>query len=696
MAAPIKYNDPYYDTLDQKVEAKVGLPPGLLSAIRLHGERTNADRVSSAGAKSVYQIIPSTRDAVLKKYGVDAYISNENAAHAAALLLKESQDRNGGDPSLAVAEYHGGTNKSNWGPITKSYVKRVMGALNPISEANAAEMIDQATLDDFNAWQEKQKELSSEIAAMPESDIPEDQQEMIDQETLDDFEEWQKAQKEQPTQTQEMPLSTALSNAVVNAPQSFYKMGSGLVDAVMNPLDTASGMAHLAHGVAQSAVPDELIDLIVKTGIIPDDRPKAEALANDYIKAYGGWDNIKRTLSEDPARVLSDISMLAGGAGMASKSSGMARTADVLNKVSVATDPLQMLSKAGRAAGPAIVDTIGNIGTHTGGESIVKAFQAGLQGGTKSKAFIDAMTNEANIADVVPVLKEALNNMRTERMTDYVTEMASLNGNPAILNLNNIESVAKAATLGKYKDYVFNKKSSGIQKEILKEIEVFKKLPASEYHTIEGVDKLKRAIGDIRDSTAYGTPERVVADRAYNAIKKEIVKQDPKYGDIMKSYETASEKIKEVEKTFSLGDKASQDSAIRKLQSVLRNNANTNYGNRGALMESLEKYGAGDVPSSLAGQSMNTWTPRGLGAPVMAGNIGYGIANPTALLAVPFQSPKLVGKVTHGIGAAARPAVEAYKQTPAEIKALIEEAAKRRNNSLPRMGYQAASRQDKE
>jgi hypothetical protein len=122
----VSYNSPYYDELASNTEQKLELPVGLLSSIVKRGERSNADQVSSAGAKSVFQIIPATRDSALKKYGIDAYLSPENAAEVAGLLLKEGISRNKGDVSTAVSEYHGGTNRDNWGPLTKAYTNRVM------------------------------------------------------------------------------------------------------------------------------------------------------------------------------------------------------------------------------------------------------------------------------------------------------------------------------------------------------------------------------------------------------------------------------------------------------------------------------------------------------------------------------------------------------------------------------------------
>lgn len=125
---PNSYKDPFWTGLAGSVEQKLDLPKGLLVAVLTRGERSNADQVSEAGAKTPFQIIPSTRKAAIDKYGVDPYLSPENAAEVAGRLLKDSLERNRGDASLAVAEYHGGTDRTNWGPRTRSYVQRVVGA----------------------------------------------------------------------------------------------------------------------------------------------------------------------------------------------------------------------------------------------------------------------------------------------------------------------------------------------------------------------------------------------------------------------------------------------------------------------------------------------------------------------------------------------------------------------------------------
>lgn len=132
------YKDPIYDELDAGVESRLGLPTGLLTAIRTKGERSNADQVSSASAKTVYQVIPATREAIIEKYKIDPWLSPENAALGAGYLLKEGLERNRGNAAEAVGEYIGGIDRKNWGPVTKAYINRVMVGQKQAAPAEAA------------------------------------------------------------------------------------------------------------------------------------------------------------------------------------------------------------------------------------------------------------------------------------------------------------------------------------------------------------------------------------------------------------------------------------------------------------------------------------------------------------------------------------------------------------------------------
>lgn len=154
---PTSYKDASYDEVDSLAEQATGIPPGLLSRIRLVGEKSNANQVSSAGAKSPYQIIDSTRNAILEKYKIDPYLNPKNAALGAAYLLKEGLQRNGGNVREAVGEYIGGTNRKNWGEQTRAYIERVAPIRDPESTGSSGlpELANVRTPQEIVAAQQK-------------------------------------------------------------------------------------------------------------------------------------------------------------------------------------------------------------------------------------------------------------------------------------------------------------------------------------------------------------------------------------------------------------------------------------------------------------------------------------------------------------------------------------------------------------
>jgi hypothetical protein len=120
-AAPLSYRDPLYEQLAQTAEAKFGLPSGILGAIRTRGERSNANQVSGAKARTVYQFIPSTRQGFIKEYGIDPWSGPEAATNAAAIHLRDDFRRTGSWDE-AIARYHGGQHPRS---ASRAYARRV-------------------------------------------------------------------------------------------------------------------------------------------------------------------------------------------------------------------------------------------------------------------------------------------------------------------------------------------------------------------------------------------------------------------------------------------------------------------------------------------------------------------------------------------------------------------------------------------
>lgn len=120
-AGPNSFADPLYAQLAAAAEQKFGLPSGILNAIRTLGERSNANQVSPAGARTPYQFIPSTRNGFIRQYGVDPWKDAPSATEAAAIHLAEDYKRTGSWDE-AIARYNGGTHP---GRAARAYQERV-------------------------------------------------------------------------------------------------------------------------------------------------------------------------------------------------------------------------------------------------------------------------------------------------------------------------------------------------------------------------------------------------------------------------------------------------------------------------------------------------------------------------------------------------------------------------------------------
>ncbi len=125
------FRDPGYDQLEQSLAPDMA---GFLRTIRVNGERSNADQVSSAGARSVYQIIPETRARIIKQAGFDPWASPQNAVRGAAIVAKDAMRWAKGDPVRAAGYYHAGGNTAQWGPKTAAYMQRTGGNMNPFDQ----------------------------------------------------------------------------------------------------------------------------------------------------------------------------------------------------------------------------------------------------------------------------------------------------------------------------------------------------------------------------------------------------------------------------------------------------------------------------------------------------------------------------------------------------------------------------------
>lgn len=246
----------------------------------------------------------------------------------------------------------------------------------------------------------------------------------------------------------------------------------------------------------------------------------------------------------------------------------------------------------------------------------------------------------------------ALDKIRQERSAAYQADMQGVTAQGAWMDTQPVrQAIGDARNKTNYHGVPLDEEATKIIDAIDAKFAEFGTLPHSQVRSAAGMDALKRSIGEIRQRTQPGTLARRVADEVYHSIKGEITKQVPAYAKAMEGYSQASDMINDLQKTFSLGERAAPDTTARKLQSVMRNNVNTNYGRRTKLMDELAQHEP-NLPAALAGQALSSATPRGLQG---LGATGAGIGaithmNPLALASLPFFSPRLMGETAYGAG----------------------------------------------
>ena len=309
-------------------------------------------------------------------------------------------------------------------------------------------------------------------------------------------------------------------------------------------------------------------------------------------------------------------------------------------------------NKAGQAARGTVKNVLG-LATGVGAEPVSQAFRAGKAG---NREFLDNMRGDVPIDDILGRAKQGLDAMRATKATQYRSGMIPVAGDKTALAFDDIErAFGDAANVTGYKGQVKNEAAAGYVARMKAAVDEWRALDPAEFHTPEGMDALKQKLGAIME--AIPPQERgakLAAGKVYNATKATIEKQAPAYAKVMKDYSAASEQITEIERALSLGNKAAADTSMRKLQSLMRNNVQTNYGNRLSLANQLEGQGGVELMPSLAGQAMSSWTPRSLAGQIGAGGVGLSAlsGNALPLAALPFQSPRLMGNMLYGAGRA--------------------------------------------
>ena len=369
--------------------------------------------------------------------------------------------------------------------------------------------------------------------------------------------------------------------------------------------------------------------------------------------ASGGMSTGARIAPGLLSRVADTGIRMAGGATAGGVSAGLVDP-ESAGTGAIVGGALPLVAPAAKAVGSGIRRGLG-VTTGVGDEAISQAYQAGKAGGNQARQFTAAMRGESSIDDALTMAKQNIASMGVQKQQAYRAGMANIKADKSVLSFDGIDDALKSArSMAMFKGQAKNPKTAQLVQQVSDEVAAWKALDPTEYHTPEGLDALKQRIGGILESIPIEEKTaRSAVGNIYSSIKGEINKQAPEYARVMKDYSEATELVREIEKTLSVGQKSMPDTAVRKLQSLMRNNVNTSYGYRDQLAQKMMEQGGNNLLPTLAGQSLSDWAPRGIqratagtgtGLLAITGNI------PAAVGMAGISSPRLAGEASYGAG----------------------------------------------
>lgn len=141
-------------------------------------------------------------------------------------------------------------------------------------------------------------------------------------------------------------LGEVPSAALRNLPKSTVEFAGNLVSPIIHPVNTFMGLGDVLGGVMEPITPD----ILYGKEALQKAKAARSGFADFLAERYGGTEQLKRTMAEDPVGFLGDLStVLSGGAAGAGKL-GATGTSSVLAKGATYTNPLTPVAAGGKYA----------------------------------------------------------------------------------------------------------------------------------------------------------------------------------------------------------------------------------------------------------------------------------------------------------------------------------------------------------
>ena len=440
----------------------------------------------------------------------------------------------------------------------------------------------------------------------------------------------------------ETPLQAGLK-AAGNLPSSALNLGKGVVGAVAHPVQTGKGLFNVAVGGVQKLLPGQ-----------GDKEEYADAIIQFFKERYGSLEAASQTAVEDPVGLATDVlSVFGGGAALAGKTAQAGKLGSLI--ASPITKPAGMVGKGLRTTARELSTGAAGITTGVGKEAFKEALSQ-----TPFKA------QKGSMLEVVNEARSGFQKVKIQRGAAYKDQLENIKTKyPQSLSIEPVIEKAReliapdAFNIKRLPDGTFDLSRSplvGNEKKVEALFGVIDEWGlTSGDRTVIGIDKLKQQLREFREPT---NPRlNFFIDQLANAAKDSIKKSSNKalvddYVKLTSEYEKSSDFIDELQRTLSLGENSTPDTAITKLNSLMTDNKEY----RRFLAEELERATGKDILGEVSKQQLKSFVPKGL-AKYVTGAVGLGGAFSGGIPLLPLlavSSPRIMGEFFRAIGATDR------------------------------------------
>ena len=445
----------------------------------------------------------------------------------------------------------------------------------------------------------------------------------------------------------------------VNLPVDSAQVVWWLYDAVRHPVDTVTWIVKVWQGISDKAVfaiANSISSALGGKEVWPtQDAQMVDAIASNIKEKYWTAGKFKKAIVENPADTLLTLMWGLWVVSKIAEANNLTNVVSNINKIQKVINPVNILKQEAKIVTAPLKYTATDVipwvlwkTTWTSAETIRTAFK---QWGTKE--FQSALRWETTPQNILSNVQEGMQAIKNNRSIVYGQDYAKLQANKTPLAINDVVENFVKSLKDEYKikvtknwlDFSQSKITWGTSQSQIESM--YRDLIWWKDKTPEWLDVLKQRLQDYY----RGTPESSKWDRlstiASNAVKNKIVENVPEYENMTATYEKLTNDIRDITKTLSLWDKTQAQTAITKLNSVLREN----FPARQDMVKIIEQYTWKNIQWQIAGSSLNPTLAKWL-AGVITGwwIVFWQLSNPAFWAWLAVASPRLIWEIANTIG----------------------------------------------